>query len=495
MNCFKKHFGFIDFLHVRENYPLIKTTTQSSLGIILSILMILSLLGFLIYEIENYDNNYTLSFSQEFVENITNKIQITFGFQIANESSPYEIDYRVYDSLNRTINYTYCNEKFEEISYDDYVENNYNDIYRCFINYPIIITDQFNHFMKIHLINERFSEKGRVPFKLKFKEPIIDHDSKDPFVENEKQPLDLLFFYDTELQSYYRKYLKIVDYNTQTFWSKSNKKNKYYLEDFEDSSRINAYNNSIYDGKFLGTFRLVLAKKKEVYTRKYLYFTDFISKMGGYLSILKPFFSALSFIFVNPIDNLRIFTFLKNKKPSIYNRSKLLLSEFYKNKNRKIKYIYDDKELNDIKTKDKFFYLCYKYGFCCKNKCCKIKKSKHLEAIDNFFNKNLTIDKYLEESFRNKNIDKSIQKYINKNKDKIQKEKNIEKNNDKPTDIDIEYDNITKEFIKNEILFRADSLKDEDKNICEKELSNIEKEIQNMNDGKDSPLINDNENS
>ena len=352
MNCFIKYFGLFDFLHQRESFPLIKTSTQSFLGIILSILMILSLLGFLIYEIENYDNNYTLSFSQEFVENITNKIQITFGFQIANECSPYEIDYRVYDSLNRTINYTYCNEKFEEISYDDYVENNYNDIYRCFINYPIIITDQFNHFLKIHLINERFSEKGRVPFKLKFKEPIIDHDSKDPFVENEKQPLDLLFFYDTELQSYYRKYLKIVDYNTQTFWSKSNKKNKYYLEDFEDSSRINAYNNSIYEGKFLGTFRLVLAKKKEVYTRKYLYFTDFISKIGGYLSILKPFFSALSLLFVNPIDNLRIFTFLKNNKPSIYKRSTLLLSEFYKNKSKKIKYLYDEKELNDIKTKD-----------------------------------------------------------------------------------------------------------------------------------------------
>ena len=81
-----------------------------------SISMIMCWLGHLVIEIANYNDNYTLSFSQEFVENITNKINITFAFQIANESSPDEIDYRIYDSLNRTINYTLCNDKFEEVS-------------------------------------------------------------------------------------------------------------------------------------------------------------------------------------------------------------------------------------------------------------------------------------------------------------------------------------------------------------------------------------------
>ena len=190
MDCFKNHLGFCDFLHVRESYPLTKISTKSSLGIILSILMILFWSGFLFFEISNYDKNYTLSFSQEFVGNIKeineDKINVTFGFQIENESSPYQIDYRIYDSSNRTVNYTYCNEKFEEIPYD---AKNYNNIYRCFINYTIVLTDKFNHFLKIHLINNGFSEIGRVPFKLRFKDPIIDHNSQNPFVERKEKPL------------------------------------------------------------------------------------------------------------------------------------------------------------------------------------------------------------------------------------------------------------------------------------------------------------------
>ena len=358
MNCLRRHFDFCDFLHVRESYPLTKNTTKSSLGIILSFLMILSWFGFLIYELINYDDNYTLSFSQEFVENITNKIKITFGFQIANESSPNEIDYRIYDSLNRTINYTYCNENFEEINYEEEKKKNYNNIYRCFINYSIIITDKFNHFLKIHLINNGFKEKGRVPFKLKFKDPIINHRSKNPFVENEKQPLELLFFFDTELQSFYRKYLKVVDYKTDNFWHKNKAKiSKYYLEDKEDSSRINAYNNTIYDGKFLGTFRFVLAKKKEVYERKYIYYTDFISKMGGYLSALKTLFSILSLLLVNPNDNIRIFDFLKKNKPSFFIPGNDIISEFYKNNDKKKEEDkFDYEELIEIKGLDKFFY-------------------------------------------------------------------------------------------------------------------------------------------
>ena len=219
MDFFKNNLGFCDFLHVRENYPLTKNPTKSSLGIILSILMILTWFGFIFFEISNYYNNYTLSFSQEYVGNINEvnelKINVTFGFQIENETSPYQIDYRIYNSFNNTVNYTYCNEKFEEISYD---VKNYNNIYRCFINYTIVVSDKFNHFLKIHLINNGFSEIGRVPFKLKFKDPIIDHNLENPFVERKEQQLDLVYFYDTELQTYYRKYLKIVDYIKQNLY-------------------------------------------------------------------------------------------------------------------------------------------------------------------------------------------------------------------------------------------------------------------------------------
>lgn len=211
----------------------------------------------------------------------------------------------------------------------------------------------------------------------------------------------------------------------------------------------------LYDGKFLGTFRFVLAKKKEVYIRKYIYFTDFIAKMGGYYSSLMASFSILSLILVNPNDNLRIFYFLKKNKPSIYKRSKALIKDSYKNIGRKINDIWDDKNIENMNGKDKFFYLCFHYGFCCKNKCCKKSKNKHFEAIDNFINENLTIDKYLEESLRNKNLDKFIEKYINEKKDI-----NINNNSDF---VDIPKNTFFDDFMKNEILFRVDSLKDEEK--------------------------------
>ena len=463
MDFFKNNLGFCDFLHVRENYPLTKNPTKSSLGIILSILMILTWFGFIFFEISNYYNNYTLSFSQEYVGNINEvnelKINVTFGFQIENETSPYQIDYRIYNSFNNTVNYTYCNEKFEEISYD---VKNYNNIYRCFINYTIVVSDKFNHFLKIHLINNGFSEIGRVPFKLKFKDPIIDHNLENPFVERKEQQLDLVYFYDTELQTYYRKYLKIVDYKTESLLN-TNYISKYYLEDFEDNSRINAYNNTIYNGKFLGTFRLVLAKKKEVYIRKYLLLTDFISKIGGYFSSLKIIFTLLTIFLVNPNDNLRIFYFLKKNKPSIYNRSVTLIKDSYKNNGSKMSDIWDDNTIKEIKGKDKFFYLCYHYGLCCQNKCCKKSKNKHLEAIDNYFNENLTIDKYLEESFIIKNKFKIIQK-------------NLELNNDKNIDA-----TILNEIINNdEYIMRKDSLQDEEINKIQRSLSKEEKEIYNI---------------
>lgn len=463
MDCLKEK---LDLFHVRESYPLTNIPTLSSCGVILSILMILVWAGFVFFEIYNYDKNYTLSFSQEYIGNINEinegKIKVTFGFQIENETSPYQIDYRIYDSFNKTINYTYCNEKFEEISYD---VKNYNNIYRCFINYTIVVSDKFNHFLKIHLINNGFSEIGRVPFKLIFKDPIIDHDSKNPFVERKEQQLGLLYFYDTELQTYYRKYLKIVDYKTGSFFNENEDYfSKYYLEDFEDCSRMSAYNNTIYDGKFLGTFRLVLAKKKEVYKRKHLYYTDFLSKIGGYLSTFQTIFTFLTLLLVKPNDNLRIFSYLKNNKPSIYTKSLPLIKEYYKNNGTKMNDIWDDKNLNDIKAKDKIFYLFYNYGCCCKNICCKKIKNKHLEAIDNYFKKNITIDRYLEESFI---IENKLKKIKN----------NLELKND---------NSIGTSIVKEEIIMRTNSLKDdEERNKIQTKLSKKEKKNNNKNNNID----------
>ena len=67
MNFLRKNLGCLDFLHKRENYPLTKYSTQSSLGIILSISMIMCWFGLLAIEVLNYNDNYTVSFSQEYL--------------------------------------------------------------------------------------------------------------------------------------------------------------------------------------------------------------------------------------------------------------------------------------------------------------------------------------------------------------------------------------------------------------------------------------------
>lgn len=95
-----------------------------------------------------------------------------------------------------------------------------------------------------------------------------------------------------------------------------------------------------------------------------------------------------------------------------------MIKDFYQNSETKINDTLDDINIDDIKEKDKLFYLFFNYCFCCKNKCCKKKINKHFEAIDNFI-------KYLEESLRSKNMDKHVEKYINDNKDKS-KDDNID---------------------------------------------------------------------
>ena len=106
-------------------------------------------------------------------------------------------------------------------------------------------------------------------------------------------------------------------------------------------------------------------------------FTGFISKIGGFFSPLMLFFSLLTSILVNPNDNIRIYYFLKNNKPLFYERTKDVIKDFYQNPETKINDAWDNKNIDDIKEKDKLFYLFFNCCFCCKNKCCKKKINKH----------------------------------------------------------------------------------------------------------------------
>ena len=42
--------------------------------------------------------------------------------------------------------------------------------------------------------------------------------------------------------------------------------------------------------QLIGTYRIIASKKIDIYERKYIYLTEFLSNIGGYISILISIF-------------------------------------------------------------------------------------------------------------------------------------------------------------------------------------------------------------
>ena len=140
----------------------------------------------------------------------------------------------------------------------------------------------------------------------------------------------------------------------------------------------------------IGSFRLSLTRRKDIFTRKYSDWLKILSELGGIFSFMKLFASILVMIFVNPNDNLRIYdSFIKNNK---LNEIDLKLSsehinDYLKIKNQDTKFL--ELNLNNKRKCDKCHYL---FCWLC-HKCCNTGKYKVDFAISDYIEENLNIDK------------------------------------------------------------------------------------------------------
>lgn len=167
----------------------------------------------------------------------------------------------------------------------------------------------------------------------KFKEPRIRHDKiPDPFDFSEGS-YESKYFYDLNFSTSYRNFVKIVNYKTEQYFTFKNYENTMvYLEDIYVSSKIE---NDTNIENIIGSFRLSLSKKKDIFARIYSYWDEFIAKVFGHISGVQTLFGIISLVFVNMNDNLRIFDSLFEKRPYLYEQTKEIINEYCRRKNKK----------------------------------------------------------------------------------------------------------------------------------------------------------------
>jgi len=275
----------------------------------------------------SYRTQSTLSYSQFFIQKEDYEENMTFGFLIENNWTN-KIIIEAFDSYNNPIfiNNT-CDENLNLLTNSD-LNLTQNKSFKCFINYKFNKSNTTNHQIKIHLKkNNSFDfdemQEKRIPFIIKFKEPEINHSLDNPFYfSNNLQ--ELRYFYDIHNTTSYRKYAKIIEYNTYSIFYEKKLKS-HYLEDYEDSSKsIEDFNETM-----IGSFRICLSKKKDIFERKYKTFLELMSSIGGFLNIFNMVFLIPLKLFVNSLDHLRLLNSITEKK-NIDNKDKNIRKNFWK---------------------------------------------------------------------------------------------------------------------------------------------------------------------
>ena len=299
---------FADFLHTPTSFPLTKKATKSYFGIFLSFIMIIILIILVFLDISSYKSNYKISYFQDFISirNWSDKT-ITLGFNVSENWTKY-IDYKLYDSEGKEVNLTRCNEKLKESE---------NGVYHCIVNNSLKIDYDTAHVLKLYVyLNKNISEYNnlRVPFSIEVKEPKIDHNNEENPLDSENDSSVNKFrcFFNTSEITAYRRYLKYIKYKTikkMIDWNNSTDE-AIYIDDFEDSRKAMKSESD----QLIGIYRIIASKKIDIYERKYIYLKEFLSNVGGYISILMTAFKFVTLFFVNPNDNYRIFDYLKKKK-------------------------------------------------------------------------------------------------------------------------------------------------------------------------------------
>lgn len=389
---------YIDCLHSTTVYETKKKTKFSKCGIIFVCLFISTFIILFFIIKEKSKKNPSISFYQDFIrkrEFIGKKI--TLGFNVSDQWKD-QVIFTLYNQDNETVNLSICDENLEE-------SKNYT--YYCIINYSLQKSDINSYSLKLYLnLTKNITEEDKIPFSISIREPNINH-------SNEENPLDLYHetsinkfkcFYNTKEITSYRRYLKFINYISYGGFSfKDRNTSELYLDDFEDSRKIDKVSGK--DDNFLGSYRILLSKKIDIYERKYNGLFTLISNVFSYYGLIMLAFGILIKIFLNPIDNIRIYEALKEKEKKT--------SSFFE-PGRIYKSSEDKETISEQEFKEKLKRsgcqkFCDKIAFIFCHCCEKNKGTKYLYIISDYIDKNLSIENKLLNSVKDDKNEEEVQ--------------------------------------------------------------------------------------
>ena len=379
---------YIDCLHSTTVYETKKKTKFSKCGIIFVCLFISTFIILFFIIKEKSKKNPSISFYQDFIrkrEFIGKKI--TLGFNVSDQWKD-QVVFTLYNQDNETVNLSICDENLEESK---------NLTYFCIINYSIQKSSINSYSLKLYLnLTKNITEEGKVPFSISIREPNINH-------SNEENPLDLYHetsinkfrcFYNTKEITSYRRNLKFINYISYGGYSFSDKNiSELYLDDFEDSRKIDKVNGK--DDNFLGSYRILLSKKIDIYERKYDGLLTLISNLFSYYGLIMLVFGILIKIFLNPIDNIRIYEELKEKEKEKEKKSSSFTEPGRIYESSEDKETISEQEFKKKLQRSGCKKFCDKFAFIFCHCCKKNEGTKHLYIISDYIDKNLSIENKL----------------------------------------------------------------------------------------------------
>jgi hypothetical protein len=345
-----------DIFHPQLNYKTKRKSTCSCWGVILFFVFIGLSIYFFVHEYKGRKQNYSFSFSQKFIRRKQwEEKKITIGFNTSEEWKN-DVNIDLYDSQNKTINYTQC---------DEYLEESKNGTYFCIINYSITTNNSNDYILKFQLsLKKTVKTRKIIHFSVAMKEPFIDHDNlENPITFDYDFSVNKFrCFYATDEITDYGKYLKLINYTTEGGFVDDTLINTIYLDDYLDS-RITRSGESI--GKLLGYYRIMVSKKIDVYQREYISKTNFFKNIFSSIGSLFTICSIVGFLIISPNDTSRLYDSLENiNSHTIYND----YQQRAQNEGEEI--TINENEFQDNLEDSGFFKslcqrICFIFCFCC----------------------------------------------------------------------------------------------------------------------------------
>jgi len=380
-NCIKccPLIGKIDIFHPQMTFKTKRKSTFSCFGVLLFFIFIFTCCYFIHHEYVSRKQDYSFSFSQEFIRrSYWREKKITIGFNTTEQWKNF-LNIDLIDSHNKLINYTQCDDNLEEAK---------NGTYFCLINYPITTNNENDYILRFQLsLKNNVKAKETIHFSVAMKEPLIDHDNlENPISFDDDFPVKKFrCFYSTDEITDYGKYLKLIDYTTKGGYIDDTEINAIYLDDFLDSRKTRNDNNI---GKLLGFYRIMVSKKIDVYKREYISKTKFYINIFSFIGGSFTIFSIIGFLIISPNDSSRLYSSLDNiNSHDIYEAYRTKAN----NENEEVGITEGDFE-NNLIDSGIFKSLCHRFCFICCNCCDICPQTRHLYIIKNYFEDKLSIE-------------------------------------------------------------------------------------------------------